>query len=164
MVPITTVGRFSSGSNSQITHIYFMENNSYTHIGCWANNSTNTDYASFYTCKKLKAIYIPEGHDHITHINNRSFYSCPELTTIPSSSLQYIGFRAFESCGSLTLTALPDTISILGEQAFMNAKGLQLKKLPYNLTAIQKNTFTGCTNLKIYHFGIQEGIAESNKV
>ncbi|WP_164516836.1 leucine-rich repeat protein [Clostridium transplantifaecale] len=97
----------------------------------------------------IKSVVLEKS---VTVIKESAFEGCANLETVDWSEadrLNEIEPCAFQNCGSLTLTKLPDGVTSIGEKAFSGCKNLALTSLPGNVTYIGKEAFSGCTNLAL---------------
>ncbi|MBR5336808.1 MAG: leucine-rich repeat protein [Lachnospiraceae bacterium] len=128
------------------------------------------DANSFYGCCSLKEISIPNG---VAYIGEGSFNQCSSLRsiTLPIGT-NSIGKDAFSGCGELTYISLPGSVIYIGNDAFSLCEKLtditltnSLSKQAWKgvlsandkekvltisdgITAIPKETFKGCDNVK----------------
>ena len=82
------------------------------------NNTTGIADGTFYYCRSLTAIDIPES---VTSIGRYAFSGCSSLTTITiPEGVTSIGWSAFSGCSSLTTINIPESVTSIGESAFSN--------------------------------------------
>ena len=100
---------------------------------------------SFYGCKTLKSITIPDG---VTRLCKYAFSVCSALNsiTIPDG-VTYIGSDAFWQCTSLTSITIPDSVTSMGTYVFNKCKSLTSVTLSNGLNGISEGTFYECTSL-----------------
>ena len=80
----------------------------------------------------------------LTHIGNRAFEDCNNLTTITlPAGLTHIGDVAFGGCSSLTAITLPYSLTHIGDSAFWGCSSLTAITLPTGLTHIGDGAFGG---------------------
>ena len=83
-----------------------------THIG---------DY-SFFSCKNLQSINIPNS---VTHIGNYAFFECKALQSIDiPNSLTHIGDWAFSECIALQSIDIPNSVTHIGDRVFAHCSNL----------------------------------------
>lgn len=163
---VTSIGRCAFYGCSGLTSITI--SNSVKNIGNYA----------FQDCSGLTAITIPSN---VTSIEDNAFYRCGGLTTITvadgntkydsrdncnaiietatnelvrgcqntaiPNSVTSIGDKAFELCSGLTSVTIPNSVSSIGEGAFADCRGLTSITIPNNVTSIGDEAFYGCTGL-----------------
>ena len=119
---------------------------------------TSIGQQSFYSCKQLTELYIP---DTVTYIydarTTNNSYLCAEdtaLTTVhwpDNASITYITRYAFHNCTALTTINIPTTITFVGVYAFNNCPNLTLdiSTLIYQLVngGLGEYAFNGCTHV-----------------
>ena len=93
----------------------------------------------------LRELILP---DSITHIGEKAFWGCRNLSSITwSQNLEEIGEYAFAYCQSLTRVELPDSLTKLGSYAFYECsneaggKGIEYVSLPDGLTEVPQYCF-----------------------
>ena len=95
-------------------------------------------------------IVIPHWLDgyRVVSIGNFSFYSCKNLTsvTIPDSVIS-IGHSAFSFCTSLSSIRIPDSVKFIGNSAFSTCTSLRSISIPNSVLSIGQSAFYCCTNL-----------------
>ena len=97
---------------------------------------------AFYSCCKLKEIYIPIS---VRIIESEAFAGCTSLKkiTIPST-IQSIGENCFEGC---TLVELSNDMDEIPNDTFKECKSLREIIIPQSIKKIGNNSFSGCTSL-----------------
>ena len=102
------------------------------------------DYA-FYSCYRMKEIYIPEG---VTQIGQFVFQDCEKLekATLPST-VSRIGQHAFYNCGGLQEMRIPEGVTQIDSRLFSGCTNLKSVKLPDSITSISYDAFYNCSNL-----------------
>ena len=96
---------------------------------------------AFCRCNGLKSVVLS---DQITAIEDYTFLSCSNLTSLEiPSSVTAIGEEAFSGTG-LTSMALPSTVETIGFGAFSNCSNLASVTLPEGLTIISDYLFSRC--------------------
>lgn len=99
---------------------------------------------AFCRCNGLKSVVLS---DQITAIEDYTFLSCSNLTSLEiPSSVTTVGEEAFSGTG-LTSMALPSNVATIGFGAFSNCSNLASVTLPEGLTAISDYLFSRCTAL-----------------
>ena len=152
--------------------------------------SSSSPSHSFYSCKRLWGIILPDGvtsignsafygcsgltafhgctgitiPDSVTSIGNSAFYECSGLTsiTIPDGVTE-IQFAAFDECSGLTSITIPDGVTSIGGYAFSGCHGLTSITIPDGVTSIRENAFYGCLRLTTITFADTESIWEVKK-
>lgn len=85
----------------------------------------------------------------ITFIGWRAFYDCINLCTIEiPSSITTIQQGAFGGCLSLERITIPSSVSSIGAEAFLGCSSLQTISIPSSITTIEGSTFEKCTRLE----------------
>ena len=95
-------------------------------------------------------IVIPSEHEGlpVTHIGNRAFHGCSNLTGIAiPDSVTTIGDDAFYGCSSLTSITIPDSVTTIGDSAFYRCSALTSVTIPDSVTTIGDWAFYRCSNL-----------------
>lgn len=108
---------------------------------------TNILSSVFQENYNITSVVIPSG---VKEINPWSFSGCPNLSNVifsPDSQLEIIHNRAFNSCQSLELITLPDSVTVIGSDAFAYCTSLSEIFLPANLNRIEDYAFESCTSL-----------------
>jgi uncharacterized repeat protein (TIGR02543 family) len=109
------------------------------------NGITSIGNHTFYTCRSLTTITLPET---ITSIGDQAFRGCDNLSAIDfPNSLTSIGDYAFNGCSALTTITLPDNLLTLGNSAFRACNALATITLPDSLTSIGDQAFFNCYTL-----------------
>lgn len=151
IVGVTKVGGFGNGygSQSKITHIYFLADSKIDTIGS----------SAFAYCGEVEIINLPNT---VKAINDYAFTSCSKLVTVTlNDNITIIGANAFSGCGSLQLNNLPANLITLGSGAFQSGgEGIRITVIPSGVQTLESWTFNGCPNVKITTFGGANG--ESN--
>ena len=151
IVGVTKVGGFGNGygSQSKITHIYFLADSKIDTIGS----------SAFAYCSEIEIINLPNT---VKVINDYAFTSCSKLVTVTlNDNITIIGANAFSGCGSLQLNSLPANLITLGSGAFQSGgEGIRITVIPSGVQTLESWTFNGCPNVKITTFGGANG--ESN--
>ena len=133
------------------------------------NSTTRIGTHSFYYCKSLTGVIIPENvttiesgafeactglisltiGKNVETIGNNAFFNCYGLTgvTIPNS-VKSIGAGAFNACTAMTSLTIGNSVTTIGNSAFYYCKELTNITLPDSLTIIGNNAFSGCEKLK----------------
>jgi deoxycytidine triphosphate deaminase len=100
---------------------------------------------TFYNCKSLKAITIPNS---VTKLGSSSFYQCTSLESIViPDSVSFFNVSVFSGCSALKNVILPKNLSMLPDSAFYSCKALENITLPEKLTGMG-SSFSGCSSLK----------------
>lgn len=115
------------------------------------------DY-SFYNCSSIDGFTVNLSNKEYSAIDGilfnkaqDSLYICP-LTksgkyTVPSS-VNYIGYSAFDGCSQLTEVILPATTKNIDDYAFEYCTGLIRIRLGENISEIGSAAFYNCSNLQ----------------
>lgn len=84
------------------------------------------DDRTFFNCKKLTSINLPNGFEVIA---KQAFEGCVSLSNIKlPKTLQEIGDSAFEKCTSLKSVTIPKRVYLIGTDAFASTKTKIIKK------------------------------------
>ena len=92
-----------------------------------------------------KRLVIEEG---ITSLGTAAFYGYDFTEVKLPSTLEKIGWSAFDCCQHLTDVVLPSKVRSIGKEAFDGCKNLRSVTLNEGLEEIGKSAFRGCKNLK----------------
>lgn len=102
------------------------------------------DY-TFYNCKSLQNIDLPEG---LTKIGQAAFKDCTSLKEIViPNGVEAIEQETFSSCSNLRKVSFPPSLKKIKFRSFEYCSSLDSLSLP-GLTQIERATFTYCSNLK----------------
>ena len=141
----------------------------------FSGSVTSISKGSFYGCKNLTSVNLPES---LTYIGGSAFCQCESLTgiVIPNNVTLIDGSSAFEGCSSLksitisskltripsyfvygctnlTSITIPNNVTSIGNRAFYNCSNLRSITLPAGLTGIGESAFTNCDSLTDIYFG-----------
>ena len=99
----------------------------------------------------LTEIEIPAS---VQKIGDHAFAGCSNLQTVTfkdeaASELTMIDTSAFEGCGLMTLSELPESVTTINASAFKNCENVEFAKLPEGLTTIGKSAFENCVGVQI---------------
>lgn len=109
------------------------------------NTLTNIGYGTFYCCRKLESVYIPES---VTSIDAIAFQNCSSLTSVVlPEGLKSMGYQAFYQCTGLKSVTIPSTLSAISQEAFYGCSGLTSLVLPEGVKKIVRDAFWGCSGL-----------------
>ena len=112
-----------------------------------SNNLTIIEDYTFYGCTNLKTVNLPKK---LVSIDERAFYDTAITRLNFPSSLEYIGYCAFNECTSLLSADLSNTkITEIAGYAFLNCKSLTDLKFPETLTRLVDGAFYGTSALQI---------------
>ena len=118
-------------------------NRSLANIKTWIQNHEDE------TCN-VGAIYTTtDGVDH-------NFWNNPRLDAATAISMQKrgtasIGYKAFQSCYSLTQINIPDGVTSIGGNAFQYCYSLTQINIPDSVTSISANAFQYCYSLTLFN-------------
>ncbi len=112
---------------------------------------------SFYLCSSLKNIDVDSENTEFSSVDgvlyNKDISTLirfpeakTEISAIPNS-VTAIGNKAFKNCIGLTSITIPNSVTTIGDQAFAGCSGLTSIALPNSVTAIENKAFYGCHNL-----------------
>lgn len=111
----------------------------------------NIGAASFFDCKKLMYVTMPEETESIDAM---AFCNCVSLESIElPNTIKIIDDRAFEGCESLKEIDLPDCVEKIGDYAFANCYGLTSADISDSCKSMTSHAFCGCINLENVHIG-----------
>ena len=105
---VISIGKFGKGfgTNSKITHIYFLADSKVNTIGD----------SAFADCYNLKKVELP---DTVRIIESSAFTRSEKLESVNlNDNITAIKGNAFSGCESLQLNKLPDKLVELGQSAF----------------------------------------------
>ena len=142
------------------------------------NSVTSIGNGAFYECPGLTSLTIPNS---VTFIGNSAFIGCSGLTTIIvetgnpvydsrnncnaiirtadntlifscqttaiPNSVTSIGDYTFSGCSGLTSLTIPNSVTSIGDGAFQGCSGLTSLTIPNSVTSIGSSAFYGCTGL-----------------
>ena len=140
---VTSIGDYAFRGCSDITSITIP--NSVTSIGTWA----------FFGCSGLTSITVESGntvYDSRENCNAIIKTSSNELiagcknTAIPNS-VTSIGNGAFGDCSGLTSVTIPNSVTSIGNSAFWGCIGLTSITIPNSVTSIGNGAFGDCSGL-----------------
>ena len=110
-----------------------------------ATGITSIPDSTFYYCKKLSGITIP---DSVTSIGNNAFNECTSLSSVNiPDSVTSIGSSTFYRCTSLSSVNIPDSVTSIGSWAFYDCTSLSSVTIPDSVTDIGDYAFQGCNSL-----------------
>ena len=129
--------------NYNLTSVKFIEPSNITHLANYA----------FWSCLKLKEVTLPSS---ITKIG-KVFLNCEKLETInvpAGSKLETIDQDAFRSNKELKHFNFLGTcpLKTIKENAFADLTKLETFQMPKTVTNIERNAFSGCSNLATVTF------------
>lgn len=133
---------------------------------------TSLGSSSFYSCKTLTSVVIPEGvttltggsfggafafctalssvtlPDSVSEIGTAAFYGCTSLTslTLPAG-LTSLPSRLFSGCSSLEEVILPESLLFLGDRMFEDCLSLTHVTIPDRVAELDYSAFYGCSKL-----------------
>lgn len=109
-----------------------------------ANNYANLPWND---CRDdIKAVVVSSG---VTHIGNRAFTKCTNLTSvILPDGVKSMGEFAFSGCTSLTGISIPYGVTSLPYGLFMDCTGLESVDIPNSVEDMGQCTFQRCSSLK----------------
>ena len=106
---------------------------------------TNIEEGTFYGCKSLTNITIPEG---AIRIGNEAFSFCSNLTSITvAESVTNICMYAFSCCSKLENITIPKGVSSISIGTFYQCTALKEMIIPYTVNIVNEDAFDGCKNL-----------------
>lgn len=112
-----------------------------------SNNLTIIEDYTFYGCTNLKTVNLPKK---LVSIDERAFYDTAITRLNFPSSLEYIGYCAFDECRGLLSADLSNTkITEIAGYAFLNCTSLTDLKFPETLTRLVDGAFYGTSSLQI---------------
>ena len=142
------------------------------------NSVTSIGSAAFRGCSSLTSIIIPKS---VTSISGYTFSGCSGLTSIIvkegntvydsrdncnaiietasntlitgcqntaiPASVTLIGESAFSGCSGLTSITIPNSVTSIGNYSFSSCSGLTSVTIPNSVTSIETTAFKGCSGL-----------------
>lgn len=101
----------------------------------------------------IKTVNVAEG---VTEITDMLFYGLEGVETINlPSTLETIGYRAFDRCGASSIK-LPEGLKSIGEEAFESSK-LKSVEIPASVTNIGDRAFYNCKEMAAITFKAGSG-------
>lgn len=101
--------------------------------------------ATFYKCKALEKVVIPEG---VVEVTDYMFFECDMLNTVEiPSTVTKIGRSAFYKCLNLKQIVIPGSVETITEFAFFNCLTLQTAIIGEGVKSIGKRAFQYCEQL-----------------
>lgn len=101
------------------------------------------DYLAFALCQSLERVQAPRA---LRRIETGAFFTCPSLEKVEfldGSSLEWIGDKAFEDCGSLESLTLPASLAHIGDEAFFRT-ALRQVRIHEGIDELGTRAFGGC--------------------
>jgi predicted nucleic acid-binding Zn-ribbon protein len=112
------------------------------------NSTTAIEKTAFYKCTGLESISMPKT---ITSIDTQAFYGCSALKSINIPNISTIVASTFNSCSSMTIVTIPDSVTVIEGSAFASCSNLQEVHISKNVKTIGDKAFNYCTKLaRIY--------------
>jgi hypothetical protein len=119
------------------------------------------DSNAFLNCTQLREIELPStvrdtayysstSPTEVKGINNNVFSGCTSLARVTFDSADTkltLGTSVFENCTSLAVVEFPTNMSAISDNCFIGS-GLVSITIPVSITAIGKNAFKDCVNLR----------------
>ncbi|MDE6655034.1 MAG: leucine-rich repeat domain-containing protein, partial [Muribaculaceae bacterium] len=102
---------------------------------------------AFKDCEALASI---DFLGPVASIGDYALSGCTSLKSLAIPVAQ-IGSYVFQDCVNLETVTLPDPVTSIGDYAFKNCESLVSIDFPASLTAIGKDIFNGCGQLKEIH-------------
>ena len=105
------------------------------------------DYLAFALCQSLEHVQAPRA---LRRIETGAFFICPSLEKVEfldGSSLEWIGDKAFEDCGSLESLKLPASLAHIGDEAFFQT-ALRQVRIHEGIDELGIDAFWGCKRLE----------------
>lgn len=108
----------------------------------------NIGQGAFYNCTKLTKIYGLGKCKNLDGIQNQTFYNCKSLNYILlPDGVTSIGEFAFKSCYQLKELQIPKTVEYIGKRAFDNCQSIKEIVIPEGIQFIEEGTFFSCFEL-----------------
>ena len=107
------------------------------------NNITNIQSSTFYQCKFLQNVTLPEN---LRSIGQFAFYESGIETLELPDSLEFIEDWCFDSSNIKNIT-IPDSVKYIGGSCFENTN-IKSISIPDKITSIEDNTFLFCRSLE----------------
>lgn len=133
------------GSLHTMGYCCFLDCNKLKEVTFFGGTISVLPQESFYNCKSLESIVIPEG---VKEIGYHCFYNCTGLAsiTLPEGITRLADF-CFAECTSLSSITLPNSITDIGKDCFFGCTGLESVTLPEGITVLPKGCFDSCSSL-----------------
>lgn len=110
-----------------------------------ANVPNNEIRESQFKSTKIESIILPTS---VQTLGWYAFEDCQSLKTIKLfGNLKSIGYYCFAGCTSLKSIDLPNSVTTIRNHAFYNCTSLQKIHLPKNLSCLELRLFEKCTSL-----------------
>ena len=113
----------------------------------FSGSVTSISKGSFYGCKNLTSVNLPES---LTYIGGSAFCQCESLTgiVIPNNVTLIDGSSAFEGCSSLKSITISSKLTRIPSYFVYGCTNLTSITIPNNVTSIGNRAFYNCSNLR----------------
>ena len=109
------------------------------------NSATSINNYSFYSCYDFTSVTIPNS---ISSIGKSAFSGCKGMTNVTiGNNVTTIGDDAFNRCSSLSSITIPNSVTNIGALAFQYCSSLTSITIPNSVTTIGNGTFFNCSEL-----------------
>lgn len=103
-----------------------------------------------YTAVKNDTLSIPANINgrKVTRIEEKAVANCSAKEIIIPSTVQEIGFRAFEACNNVTSITIPESVTLIDAYVFLECEKLERVIIKNGGVTLYANPFNSCGSLK----------------
>ena len=114
---------------------------------------------SFYWCRNLSSIVIPEN---VETIGTDAFNWCSSLADVEiPESVTTISRQAFRACWSFNIINIPNSVTSIGDGAFYECKNVSVVSISANVKSIGESVFSYCPNIESIFIDENNGVYDS---